>query len=252
MEYKYIDGLIIVDKPKGWTSHDVVAKLRSTLKIKKIGHGGTLDPEATGVLIVLLGNYTKRANEILGLPKSYRVSAVLGQSTITGDAEGEITDELEVNDKRLESITEQDITNVLNSFVGTIRQQVPWYSAIKVDGKKLYQLARGKTPDQLQQLEVKISRPVREIEIYSLKLISFEHVQNSYPVLQFEVSCSSGTYTRVLVEDIGKALGMPAFQTELRRLTIGTFDLKHSLTQEEFTEMDKILPKIRQIDGSQE
>ncbi|MCA9390610.1 tRNA pseudouridine(55) synthase TruB [candidate division WWE3 bacterium] len=245
MENKNVNGILIVDKPKNWTSHDVVAKLRNTLNIKKIGHGGTLDPEATGVLILLLGTMTKRATDVLGMDKEYLIDFILGRSTTTGDGEGDTIDELPVNDPRLVSITDKQINNAIHPFIGEITQVAPWYSAIKVNGKKLYQYARGKSPQELVALEVEVERPVRTIEVHTLSLDDFTRgTAQKYPYGRLHIHCSSGTYTRVVVEDLGKALDVPAYQTDLRRVRIGGFDLHDAVTVTEFSEVEKILPLI--------
>ncbi len=245
MNQKFIDGLLIVDKPKDWTSHDVVAKLKNTLRAKKVGHGGTLDPDATGVLIILLGSYTKRAESFLGLDKSYRITMEFGRSTTTGDAEGETVEKLEIEDKRLGVITTEALEHALNTLTGIIPQQVPWFSAIKIDGKKLYQYARGKSPDELRQLDQEIQRPVRDIEIFEARLVSFEPgTGQSYPSAIVEISCSSGTYTRVFVEDLGKALAVPAYQTGLVRTDIGEFSLDGAVSVDHFDDPLYLQSKI--------
>jgi len=245
MENKYINGLLIVDKPKDWTSHDVVAKIRNTLKIKKVGHGGTLDPTATGVLIVLLGDYTKRAESFLGLDKSYRIAMEFGRSTTTGDEEGKTINSLEVKDQKLGAITAEVLEHTLNRLVGTIPQQVPWFSAIKIGGKKLYEYARGKTPEELQKLDQEIARPVRDIEIYNAHLVGFvSGTATTYPSATVNISCSSGTYTRVFVEDLGKSLGVSAYQTSLRRTSIGEYTLDNSVSVEDFGNVDVLSSRI--------
>jgi len=238
-------GILIADKPKDWTSHDVVAKIRNTLKVKKAGHGGTLDPTATGVLIVLLGDYTKRAEEFLGLDKSYRISIEFGRSTTTGDEEGEIIEEWEMENEKLKNIQAEVVESALEKLTGTIAQQVPWFSAIKIDGKKLYEYARGKSPEELKTLDKEIERPVRDIEIYSTRLVKFiPGADTAYPSATVEISCSSGTYTRVFVEDLGKTLGVPAYQTSLRRESIGEYTLENSVTVEHFGDEMYLKSKI--------
>ncbi|MCA9397440.1 tRNA pseudouridine(55) synthase TruB [candidate division WWE3 bacterium] len=245
MKNSQLNGMLIVDKPKGWTSHDVVAKLRNTLSLKKIGHGGTLDPEATGLLIILLGTFTKKSEQILGLDKSYTIDFILGRSTTTGDEEGETIEALEKTDETLQQITQKDLGAALESLRGKIAQQVPWFSAIKVDGKKLYQYARGKSPEELNNLDTQIERPVREIEIKRLEIERFEQgTDESYPKGALIVDCSSGTYTRVLVEDLGKALHVPAYQTDLRRMRIGDFTLDQALEEKDFESIESILSRV--------
>lgn len=208
-----MDGFILVDKPIGWTSHDIVAKVRSLLKKQgvvkpKVGHAGTLDPLATGLLIVLVGGYTKRAQEFSKLDKTYEVEMKLGETSVTGDAEGEKT---QVSSKKP---TEKEVDKTLNSFVGEIMQTPHKYSAMKVGGKRAYKLARaGKV--------VKIEP--RKVQIYSIDNVKYE-----YPIVKFTVKVSSGTYIRSLVEDIGKKLATGAYMTSLRRTTIGKFSIQDS------------------------
>lgn len=229
-----MQGLLIVDKPKDWTSHDVVAKIRNTLKVKKAGHGGTLDPTATGLLIVLLGDYTKRAESFLGLDKSYRITMEFGRSTTTGDEVGEAITQLPMDNDQLGRITPGVVEEALSRLTGTIPQLVPWFSAIKIGGKKLYEYARGKTPEELRRLDQEIARPVRDIEIYAATLVDFTYGTDvKYPSAMIDISCSSGTYTRVFVEDLGKVLGAPTYQTSLRRTSIGEYTLDNSVAVEQ-------------------
>lgn len=213
-----MDDILLVDKPEGWTSFDVVAKTRSRVKERylnsgqkptkkqlKVGHAGTLDPFATGLLIILLGDACKRAEEFLKLDKTYQFTAKLGFVSSTGDPEGEI------NSFSDTIPDESTIQSSLESFRGEISQTPPIYSAIKINGKRAYKLAReGK--------EVEI--PSRKVRINQLKLISYE-----YPYLKCEADVSSGTYIRTLVEDIGKTLKTGAYCSQLRRTRIGKFDI---------------------------
>lgn len=212
------DGILLVDKPVGWTSFDVCAKIRGQIKAEyrardekptkrqlKVGHAGTLDPFATGLLVILLGDATKRADEFLKLDKVYEATISLGRTSNTGDSEGEFT---EVSDIRP---TEGDIKRVLEKFVGEITQTPPAYSAIKINGQRAYKLAReGK--------EVEI--PTRRVNIYSLELIGY-----SYPELKIRTHVGSGTYIRSLAEDIGRELGAGAYCSALRRVSIGDMSL---------------------------
>ncbi len=213
------NGILLVDKPVGWTSFDVVAKIRSQIKASytaqgikptkrqlKVGHAGTLDPFATGLLVILLGEATKRADEFLKLDKVYEATIRLGQTSTTGDPEGEIT---EVSDRMP---AEEEIRASLEQFKGEITQIPPAFSAIKVNGQRAYKLAReGK--------EVEI--PSRQVTIHSIDLIEY-----NYPLLQIRTNVSSGTYIRTLAEDTGKALGTGAYCQDLRRLSIGYLSLK--------------------------
>ncbi len=201
-------AIVTIDKPKGWTSFDVVAKIRGLVKKKtglkrpKVGHAGTLDPLATGLLIVLVGDECKNQDKYMKLDKTYEVELKLGETSTTDDAEGEIT-------KTSEKIpSEDEVMNVINSFVGEVQQVPPIYSAIKVEGKRAYKLAReGKQPAMKQ----------RTVTIHSIS-----HVNYQYPQINFITSVSSGTYIRSLVRDIGKELGVGAYMTELRRTKIGS------------------------------
>lgn len=212
------DGILLIDKPAIWTSFDVVAKIRGQIRrqyteqgIKptkrqlKVGHAGTLDPFATGLLVILLGEATKKADEFLKLDKVYEATIMLGQTSTTGDPEGEITDISTVQPTR------EDVEAVARKFVGTIQQRPPAFSAIKVNGQRAYKLAR-------RGEEVNI--PERTVEIYSLDILSYE-----YPLLKIRVHVSSGTYIRTLAEDIGKSLGVGAYCKELRRISIATHSL---------------------------
>lgn len=212
-----IDEVILVDKPKEWTSFDVVGKIRSELRNQtgqkvKVGHAGTLDPLATGLLIVLVGAATKKQDEFMKLDKVYEVSMKLGQTSTTGDEEGEKT---VVSSRKPD---EGEVTDVINSFVGKISQIPPAYSAIKVDGQRAYKLARaGK--------EVKIEP--RQVTIYSI-----EQAVYVYPNVSFTANVSSGTYIRSLVADIGQKLGTGAYMTDLRRTSIDKYQITDALSVE--------------------
>ena len=182
-----MDGLLIINKPKGYTSHDVVNKVRKVLNIKKVGHTGTLDPNATGVLPILIGNATKISKYLVEHKKTYIATIELGKKTDTGDIEGKVIEE----DTNLKKINTDEIKTCLNSFLGNQIQVPPIYSAIKVKGKKLYEYARE---------EKKVDIPSRRIEIYNIELKNF----NGKDEIVFEVECSKGTYIRTLCEDIAK------------------------------------------------
>lgn len=216
-----MDGLLLVNKPSGWTSFDVVAKVRGMvkhetgLKKPKVGHTGTLDPLATGLLVLTLGTYCKRAQEFSKLDKVYEVTMKLGQTSTTGDEEGEKTT-ISTQQPSAEQVNE-----AIEQFVGEIMQTPPTFSAIKVNGQRAYKLAReGKAP----QLEP------RKVTIHSI-----ESVQYDYPFVQFVAKVSSGTYIRSLVEDIGKVLGTGAYMSALNRTQIGEFSLANA---QEITEID--------------
>ena len=205
-----MNGILNVYKEPGFTSHDVVAKLRGICKQKKIGHTGTLDPEASGVLPVCLGNATKLCDLLTDKDKEYRAVLLLGVETDTQDTTGQILAEKEVN------AGEEDVRSAILSFVGPYDQIPPMYSALKVNGKKLYELAReGKTVERK-------ARPVcfYEIEILEMKL----------PLVRFSVTCSKGTYIRTLCHDIGQKLGCGACMEELTRTASGEYRWEDSIT----------------------
>lgn len=205
-----MDGILLVDKPEGWTSHDVVAKVRSILKTEtgqkvKVGHTGTLDPAATGLLILVLGSYTKRAEEFSKLDKVYEADITLGYNSSTGDKEGETS---KVSDKQPPKTA---VEAVLRQFEGEILQKPHKYSAVKIDGQRAYQAARaGKT----------VEIEPRKVKIYEITDINYE-----YPKLSFTCRVSSGTYIRSLAEDIGAALGIGAYLSALRRTQVDIYHI---------------------------
>lgn len=222
-----MDGIYLIDKSKGWTSFDVVAKIRNSLKKEtgkkiKVGHTGTLDPLATGLLVIVVGSYCKRASEFSKLDKTYEVTMKLGEISSTGDGEGEIEP---VSDK----VPDQgQVQKAIIGFVGEIEQTPPAYSAIKIDGKRAYKLAReGK--------EVKLEP--RSVTIHSIETIEYK-----YPLVSFTTTVSSGTYIRSLVEDIGKKLETGAYMTDLRRAKVGVFDVENSVDIENFSSANLIKP----------
>lgn len=227
-----INGVINIHKEAGFTSHDVVAKLRGILKQKKIGHTGTLDPGATGVLPVCLGKATKLCDVIGGWDKSYRTKLILGKETDTEDIFGEVQKENPV------TVTEEEIRKIILSFVGTYGQVPPMYSAKKVQGKKLYELAREGKVIERKPCQVTI----KEITILSVDL----------PYVEFEVSCSKGTYIRSLCRDIGVKAGCGACMTSLVRTRVSDFYLEESYTLSQIEKMrdeEQLMDKIRSIDS---
>lgn len=214
------DGILIIDKPEGITSHDVVAKCRRILKTKKIGHTGTLDPFATGVVVILVGKATRLAQFLDKDVKEYDAVVRLGFETDTGDRTGMPKDS-EISDLTFE-IKDEEIEAVLQDFRGEIMQTPPMYSAKKVEGKKLYELARK---------GIEIERKSVKINIYELELKEKFSIQHS--AFSIRVACSAGTYIRVLAEDIGKKLNIGAHLAELRRIRAGKFTLETALTLEE-------------------
>lgn len=212
-----MNGIIIIDKPLGRTSHDMVYEMRKVTGIKKIGHTGTLDPMATGVLPVCIGSATKMADMLTLSDKSYIAELVLGRTTDTQDADGKVLTECEVN------CSEEEIRCAVNSFVGEIEQVPPMYSAIKQNGKKLYELAR-------QGIEVE--RKPRKVTINSIDILEISGER-----VKIDVSCSKGTYIRTLCEDIGKKLGVGAYMNTLRRTRTGQFTIEESHTLSEIKEL---------------
>ena len=218
-----MDGILIVNKPKGWTSHDVVGKIRHIAQMKKVGHAGTLDPIATGVLVVLLGKATKLSDILLQKDKTYRAGVRLGLTTDTYDITGVVISQTEPE------ITKDEVDSVLRRFEGKQLQQPPMYSAVKQGGKKLYELAR-------QGIEVE--RPLREVEIYSIDRLDF-----ASPSFTIEVHCSKGTYIRSLIHDIGQAMGSGACMESLCRTASGRFLLSDAVTVEQLSK-DGVAPYL--------
>ena len=204
------NGIIIIDKPDGWTSQDVAAKLRGVFHEKRIGHGGTLDPMATGVLPIFVGRATRGVEFFESAEKEYIAGIRLGTVTNTQDTTGEVLEENPV------SVTREDVEAALKTFMGQIEQLPPMYSAIKVNGQKLYALARR---------GVEVERTPRRITIFELELL--EGAGRDYT---FRVRCSKGTYVRTLCHDIGKMLGCGACMSSLRRTKAGMFTLQQAIT----------------------
>lgn len=215
------DGIILIDKPSGMTSFGVVARVRRILTVRngkktKVGHTGTLDPFATGLMILTVGKECKNAMNYSKLDKSYRTKIKLGFNSTTGDTEGEITS---VSNK---IPTKEEVQQVLNDFTGKIEQTPPKFSAIKINGQRAYKLAReGK----------EVEMPKRQVEIYKIELLSYK-----YPYIEIEVSVSSGTYIRTLAEDVGTKLKTGAYCEELKRLSIDKWTLSEATTLKSFME----------------
>ena len=221
-----MDGIINVYKEAGFTSHDVVAKLRGILRQKKIGHTGTLDPAATGVLPVCLGKATKVCELLTDKDKSYRAVCKLGVETDTQDMTGTILKEYDVT-----GISEQNIRECVEKFVGDIKQIPPMYSALKVNGKKLYELAReGKI----------IERKPRDINISKIDIIDIDLDNKTFTM---DVTCSKGTYIRTLCHDIGKELGIGATMENLVRTRVSVFEIKDALTLSDIEFLSKEKPE---------
>ena len=212
-----MDGIILINKEKNCTSNNVVNKVKHILN-EKAGHIGTLDPNATGLLPILVGKGTKLSQYLINHDKEYEVELKLGIKTDTADLEGKIIDEKEVEEGLLEK---EKVLDVLNGFIGKQKQVPPMYSAIKVNGKKLYEYAR-------KNVEVEIK--ARDIEIYEIKL---ESINKNDKIIAFTVKCSKGTYIRSLCEDIAEKLGTIGYMKELNRTNVGIFSINNSITIEE-------------------
>jgi tRNA pseudouridine55 synthase len=215
-----VEGYLLIDKPEGISSFRVVAIARRSLSEAagskvKVGHTGTLDPMASGLLILVVGKYTKKAADFSKLDKVYEAELTLGAVSTTADREGDITK------KSARTPTEGEIAKALNNFIGDITQTPPAFSAIKVGGQRAYKLARKGKPVELK------ARPAK---VFSIKNITY-----NYPKLSFTVHVSSGTYIRSLAEDIGEALGTGAYLSALKRTKVGKFDIQESVKLDELT-----------------
>ena len=206
-----MDGIIVINKEKEYTSHDVVAKLKKKLNISKVGHTGTLDPNATGVLPILIGKGTKFSKYLINHDKIYEVELELGKKTDTADIEGKVIEEENVDEKYIK----ENLLQVLESFVGKQEQIPPMYSAIKKNGKKLYEYARAGEKVEIEP---------RKIEIYKIDLNKYDK-----NIISFVVSCSKGTYIRSLCEDIAKKLNTVGYMKNLKRLQVGEFNIKDAV-----------------------
>ncbi len=210
----FLEGkVLLLDKPIGWTSFNMVQKVRHLTKVTKVGHAGTLDPLATGLLIICTGKFTKQINTYMGMTKEYTGTMVIGATTPTYDLESEPE-----NFQSIDHITEAQIKAATKQFIGAILQMPPQHSAIKKDGKRLYESAR-------QGIEVKVDpRPIT--------IESFEITHIDLPKIDFKVVCSTGTYIRSLVKDFGDALGVGAYMSALRRTKIGAFNVDDAMQWE--------------------
>jgi len=210
----FLEGkVLLLDKPIGWTSFNMVQKVRHLTKVTKVGHAGTLDPLATGLLIICTGKFTKQINTYMGMTKEYTGTMVVGATTPTYDLESEPE-----NFQSIDHITEAQIKAATKQFIGAILQLPPQHSAIKKDGKRLYESAR-------QGIEVKVDpRPIT--------IESFEITHIDLPKVDFKVVCSTGTYIRSLVKDFGDALGVGAYMSALRRTKIGAFKVEDAIQWE--------------------
>ncbi len=207
--------VFLIDKPLEWTSFDVVKKIRGTLKIKKVGHAGTLDPLATGLLIVCAGKATKRIDEFQGLPKSYAGKMVIGKTTPSVDLETEFDSESDFS-----NVTAEDLESAKIKLTGDLMQVPPIYSAIKVDGQRAYKIARRKEDAKLDPRPVTVSK--------------FEIDPSNLPEISFEIECSKGTYIRSIVRDFGEMIGCGAYMSELRRTAIGDLKIEDAYPLKDF------------------
>lgn len=230
MAHSDCNGILIVDKQKGWTSHDVCAFVRSRFKIKKVGHAGTLDPLATGVLVVLLGQATKKSKELSSCDKDYYGTFEFGIKTDSQDISGTIVDK-----KDWQHIREEDLKGAFEKFTGVLEQTPPMVSALKHRGVRLYQLARaGKV----------IDREKRTITVHEFRIEKID-----FPSVHFFAHVSKGTYLRTLVNDLGESLGSYAVLSELRRVRSGSFSLEDAVPIEELRQMDhnQFKSRVKQV-----
>ena len=229
------EGILPIYKQRGITSHDVVFKARKILKMKKIGHAGTLDPEVDGVLLLLLGGATKVSDYAMDLGKSYRAEVCLGIKTTTEDLTGEVLEESNIDDIDIDKIKD-----ILQTLIGEIEQTPPIYSAVKVKGKKLYEYARA------GKFDVKI--PSRKVSIYDVEFIEgSDYYRDNKFYFSIDISCGKGTYVRTIATDIGKKLNLPSTMSKLTRTRSGKIELDNCLTLsevEQLLEKDKLEEKL--------
>ena len=226
-----MNGILLVNKEKNITSRDVVNKVSKILGTKKVGHTGTLDPIASGVLVLCIGKYTKLVDIITSAEKEYYASAVIGIETDTLDITGNILNEEDI------IITKEKLINTLNSFVGKYNQEVPYYSAVKINGKKLYEYARNNIPVDL---------PKRIVEIKNIKLDKYE-IKNNKVNFSFYVTVSKGTYIRSLIRDIAQKLNTISTMTDLVRIKQGNFDVKDCCSLNEINDNKYKIKKLDEI-----
>ncbi len=222
-----MNGILIVNKPAGYTSHDIVAKVKKICH-EKVGHTGTLDPMATGVLPLLIGEGTKLSGYLTQHDKTYEAVIQLGKQTDTADGEGKVIQEKEVN---LQNLEIENVQKVLQSFLGKQTQKPPIYSAIKIHGKKLYEYARNNE---------KVEIPEKIIEIFHIELVE---INTNNQTISFRVHCSKGTYIRTLCEDISKKLDTVGYMKHLKRIQVGGFSIKQAVSLEQI-EKEKDNPKF--------
>ncbi|MGD9588600.1 MAG: tRNA pseudouridine(55) synthase TruB [Pyrinomonadaceae bacterium] len=229
-----MDGILVIDKPEGITSHDVVNRARRILGIRRIGHTGTLDPFATGVIVLLVGRATRLARFLDKDEKEYEAVVQIGSETDTGDRTGQVITECGLRTEELESkVSEVDWDEIFEQFRGDLMQVPPMYSAKKVDGRKLYELARAGEEVERKAVPVTISK---------LELI--DRTGRSQSEIRIRVACSAGTYIRTLAEDIGRSAGLGAHLTELRRTRAGKFRIEDAVTLDKLEAMDDRLGRL--------
>ncbi|SFF94055.1 tRNA pseudouridine(55) synthase TruB [Pontibacter chinhatensis] len=230
MQYDFAAGeILLINKPLGWTSFDVVKKVRNTIREKKVGHAGTLDPLATGLLILCTGKFTKRIDEIQGQEKEYTGIIRLGETTPSYDRETEV-----IETCAFDHLSEESIKEAAKDFVGTIEQVPPIYSAVQIDGKRAYTLARKGKDVELKS---------RTVTIHAFDIISIDG-----PEVAFRVVCSKGTYIRSLAHDLGQKLGVGAHLSKLERTRIGEYKLEKALTIEDIVAIRK--KQLEEANGS--
>ncbi|MGD9014898.1 MAG: tRNA pseudouridine(55) synthase TruB [Candidatus Omnitrophota bacterium] len=211
------EGILVINKPGGMTSHDVVDFVRKRLKIRRVGHAGTLDPIATGVLLILVGRCTKLFNHFLNFDKEYLATLTLGKRTTSGDREGKVVETKEYN-----NVTDDKVKEIFGSYIGEILQVPPMVSALKYRGRRLYSLARR---------GIKVNRQPRSIMIKELSLRNF-----NLPYIKFYLKCSKGTYVRQLAEDIAQDLNCVGYISEIQRQSIGPFNIAGALSLSQIDE----------------
>ena len=232
-----LEGILLIDKPSGMTSHDVVDRVRRTLRMKRVGHAGTLDPMATGLLIMLIGKATKLSQYVMSLDKVYSGTIKLGEATNTYDADGEV-----MTTKPVPELSDEDVKKFMEQFIGDQYQTPPMFSAIKIKGQPLYKMAR-----KGQEIE----REPRFVRISKFELLSFES-----PTIEFSLSCTKGTYVRSVAQEIGEKIGCGAHLSSLRRDASDEFTTDRAVELDKFmqmtpTEVSKILiPGHKALPGS--
>jgi tRNA pseudouridine55 synthase len=212
-----MDGIIVVDKPTGMTSHDVVAIIRRKIRMKRVGHAGTLDPLATGVLVILVGKSTRLFDRFVGFDKAYTATMKLGVKTLSADIQGEV-----LLERPFEMVSRDMVKASFSKFTGLIQQVPPMVSAVKHQGERLYKLARK---------GISVERPAREVRVDALDLLEFDP-----PLVKLRLACSKGTYVRQVAEDVGEDLGCGACITEIRRTQVGPFTINEAVRLDDANE----------------